>query len=137
MKAFLVFLVFLGTGSAIAGTGDSTAPCDTSDTAPCDTGDTETGDTETGDTETGETGTEPCDTADTATPCDSGDTSETGDSADSGETGDVDTVSAAELAGELGGCGCDSGNLPYSATAMVFLLGVLTTRRRESPFQGS
>jgi len=144
LKAFFYVLIVFGGGSAWATGHDTSQPCDTSDTStPCDSGDTDTSDTDTTETDTDtadtdtsdtdtadtDTSTEPCDTSDTAIPCDSGDSADTSDSGDTGT--DEDTVSAAELAGELGGCGCDSSNLPFSAAAMVLMLGVLTTRRRE------
>ena len=136
MKSIALMLCFWATFPVYAETG---SPCDTADTStPCDTADT-SGPTDTSDTsdppDTADTSM-PCETSDTSTPCDTGETGETGetgDTSDSGDTGTIDTVGAAELAGELGGCGCNTNTLPFSAGAMGFLLVVLGTRRRGGP----
>ena len=136
MKSIALMFCFWGAFPVYAETG---SPCDTADTStPCDTADT-SGPTDTSDppdtADTSDTSV-PCDTSDTASPCDTGETGETGetgDTSDSGDTGTIDTVAAAELAGELGGCGCNSNTISFSAGAMGFLLVVLGTRRRGGP----
>ena len=158
MKTILFLALLVGGAQADTGTttGSTTGTTDTSSTGTTgttDTGTTGTTDTgTTGTTDTSSTGTtdtsntgetggtgEPCDTTDTSTYCDTsvecpeGDTSDSCDTGpDSADTGE--TVGAAELAGEMGGCGCDTGQLPYSAMALG-LLGLVFATRREPELQ--
>ncbi len=137
MKPLLLWCALVGSPALAQDTG----PCDTADTStPCDTGDSsDTSDCDTADSasdcdtgaDTGDTG--DCDTADSASDCDTGgDTSDTSDTADSGDSAYTGlTYGAAELAGELGGCGCNTLELPASA-AVLCGLALLILRRRRS-----
>jgi MYXO-CTERM domain-containing protein len=122
------------TGSATDDTAAHPDPTDDTGTTPDPADDTAT-QPDTGD----DTGTLPGTGDDTATPPDTGD--DTGTPPDTGDdTGDIPEVvdgddtgttgkSAAELAGEKGGCGCAAGATPATGLAWLGALFMAVRRR--------
>ena len=124
--------MFMDTGVSDTGsvTDDTSSPESTDDTSTPEPAD----DTSTPDL-TDDTGTPPDEGDDTGSSVETG---EAGDSGDTGETpddmGGEDTgpsgQSAAELAGEKGGCGCAAGSSPASGFVWLGALVMAARRRR-------